>query len=241
VWSPDSELALTTSYDKTAKLWSVGERCRDRLNGETRLLHTFEGHGEVLRAAAFANHGEWCATASADGTARIWDVFGSYGGGCLRILGPREALGFVPGEHRSGHHGCIFSISFDITGNLLLTGSIDHTARLWNVISGECLQEFVGHSAMVTCCKISPDSAFALTASGDFTAKVWDLETGECKFTLEGHTRTVTSCAFSADCESIVTTSEDTVAKTWGTARGVLFRTLQGHTKQVNLGVFSLW
>lgn len=62
---PDGRLVVTTSFDRTARIWAVDGG---------RLLGVLEGHWHYLWAAAFAPDGQTLATASEDGTARLWDL-----------------------------------------------------------------------------------------------------------------------------------------------------------------------
>ena len=65
----------------------------------------------------------------------------------------------------------------------MLTGSEDQTAILWDVISGDKLWTFAGHSAGVTSVAFSPDGQFILTGSSDQTVRLLDTKTGKelCK------------------------------------------------------------
>ncbi len=63
-WSPDGELIVTASKDKTVKLW--------RSNGE--LLTTLEGHEESVNSVSFHPDGRSIASASDDRTVRLWSL-----------------------------------------------------------------------------------------------------------------------------------------------------------------------
>lgn len=54
---------------------------------------------------------------------------------------------FQKTENWVGHDGWVDSL--DISGNLLATGSGDHTVKLWNIETGKCIKTFSGHSSMV--------------------------------------------------------------------------------------------
>lgn len=65
VLSPDGFRLLQSGTDATACL-------RDAVTGE--LIHRLEGHHGLVYTAAFSQDARWAVTASADYTARIWDL-----------------------------------------------------------------------------------------------------------------------------------------------------------------------
>ena len=70
---------------------------------------------------------------------------------------------------------------------MVATGSMDNTAKLWDVEKGACLYNLEGHKAEIVSLHFNTDGNRLLTSSFDNTAKIWDVCTGECLFTLEGH------------------------------------------------------
>ena len=78
------------------------------------------------------------------------------------------------------HAAEIGAAAFSPDGKLVLTGSHDHTARLWDAATGRPVGSptaaSVGTSRSVG---FSPDGKLVLTASEDGTAKLWDIGTGE--------------------------------------------------------------
>ena len=79
-----------------------------------------------------------------------------------------------------GHSAELSCGQFDFTGDYCLTGSIDRTARLWDVGSGQCIEEFRGHNdEVLDACFNSTGNKLA-TASADGMARIYNVFTGAC-------------------------------------------------------------
>jgi WD40 repeat protein len=73
-------------------------------------------HQEHVLAVAFSPDGQTVATASWDGTSRLWDVATG------KPLGPQQI-----------HQRTVRDVAFSPDGKTLLTGSFDRTARFWEL------------------------------------------------------------------------------------------------------------
>ena len=74
----------------------------------------------------------------------------------------------------SGHGDVVWAAAFSPDGRTVVTGSGDHTAKLWDAASGACRATLSGHSGWVCSAEFSPDGRTVVTSSGDMTAKLWD-------------------------------------------------------------------
>jgi dipeptidyl aminopeptidase/acylaminoacyl peptidase len=175
-----------------------------------------------VTSVAWSPDGQHLATASADGTARIWEVASG------RLLTTLE-----------GHQRAVQAVAFSPDGQRLVTASADGTARIWEVASGRLLTALQGHTAEVDSVQFSSDGTRVATASRDKTAKVWDAQQGRLLASLAGHTDWVMSVAFSPDGTRVVTASADKTAKVWEVASGRLLTTLEGHQRAVQAVAFS--
>ncbi|EHR72750.1 WD40 repeat-containing protein [Burkholderiales bacterium JOSHI_001] len=137
-------------------------------------------------------------------------------------------------RHTASPSACAFSPD----SQFIVSASDDHSLRLWNAATGECLRTFSGHSGTVSSCDFSPDGQVIVSASGDQSLRLWNATTGECLHTLSAHSSRVTSCAFSLDGQFIVS-SHDQSLRLWNAATGECLRTLSGHFSYVTSCAFS--
>lgn len=135
-----------------------------------------------------------------------------------------------------GHIGGLESIAFSPDGKYILTGSTDHTAKLWD-LHGHEIQTFTGHTSGVNSVAFSPDGKRVLTGSRDSTVILWDLS-GKVIQTFAGHKKLIESVAFSPDGNQILTGSRDNKAMLWN-LDGTLAQKFKGHDKDINSVAFS--
>lgn len=122
------------------------------------------------------------------------------------------------------------------TEPLLLTASVDRTARLWNS-RGQGVAILRGHQDALLDAVWSRDGQRILTLSSDKTARLWS-RLGEQIAMLAGHQGSVLGGAFSPDGERIVTCSNDHTVRLWDQS-GAPVLTLSGHTDAVTAARFS--
>ncbi|PWN28228.1 hypothetical protein BDZ90DRAFT_231979 [Jaminaea rosea] len=115
---------------------------------------------------------------------------------------------------------------------VVITGSYDRTARIWNMDTGEELRVLKGHTRGVRCLQF--DEAKLITGSMDRTLKIWNWRTGALVRTLEGHTEGIVCLNFNDHL--LASGSADSNIKIWNFKTGQCF-TLKGHTDWVN----SVW
>ena len=70
----------------------------------------------------------------------------------------------------------------------MVTASVDNTARLWEVASGQAAAAGLsGHQDAVWHAAFSPDGKLVVTASRDKTARLWEVASGQALQVLSGH------------------------------------------------------
>ena len=61
---------------------------------------------------------------------------------------------------------------------VVATGSMDSTAKLWDVSRGVELCSLMGHTAEIVSLSFNAEGDKIITGSFDHTTKVWDVHTG---------------------------------------------------------------
>jgi WD40 repeat protein len=191
--------AITPTYTMEA------EDALRRAIQASRVEHTLVGHTGAVNSVAYSPTAMRLATASDDGTVRIWDT-----------VSGQTVLTWT------AHSSPIRSIAFNQDGTRLATASDDHTAKLWDAGTGQQMVILVGHTGAVNGVAFSPDGTRLATASGDTTARVWNVAPGSDPdpLTLEGHTGVVNDVAFSPDGRRLATVGADTHAIIWDAISG---------------------
>jgi len=115
----------------------------------------------------------------------------------------------VPHIQIGGLGGHINTIAFSADGKKIVTGSLDNTARIWDVESGrEALKlEEPKKDAVVYSATFSPDGKRIASGRVDGLVQIWDAESGKERQKMEGHSGCIYSVAFSPDGKKIVTGS----------------------------------
>ncbi|GAA2208887.1 hypothetical protein GCM10009850_043450 [Nonomuraea monospora] len=227
------------------------------------------GHTDYVHDVEYAPGGRVLASASKDGTVRLWDVGTPHRPRPLAVL--------------TGHTGEVGALAFTPDGRTLASGGDDGTVRIWDVATARPLRTLPAAGGAVYALAFTPDgrllasggakgevvlsdaatgrpmttlrgnqgavlslavNAHLVAGAGDGAVSLWALPQparGPIA-TLTGHTGRVTSVAFSPDTKRLVTAGEDSTPRVWDLTRPSrpgLRFTLPGHRWTVNSSVFS--
>jgi WD40 repeat protein/serine/threonine protein kinase len=137
------------------------------------------------------------------------------------------------------HRGQVTDVAFSPDGKVVLTGSEDNTARLWDAATGKAIGMPIEHKGAVLAVAFSPDGKVALTGSRDNTARLWDAVTGRSIGSPLEHRGPVVAVAFSPDGKAALTGSLDNTARLWDAATGKPIGTAREHRGPVLALAFS--
>ncbi|MBW4695482.1 MAG: hypothetical protein KME27_27350 [Lyngbya sp. HA4199-MV5] len=166
-------------------------------------LLTLTGHADWVWSIAFSPDGSTLASSSSDRTIKLWDMQTQQ---CYKTL--------------AGHAEAVRSIAFAVTptnglhGACLVSGSDDHTVRLWND-NGDCLRVLQGHTSWISAVAFSPDGNLLASGSEDQSVRLWDARTNQCLRLLQGYNSGVWSIAFNPNGRTLVSGGQDRVVRVW--------------------------
>lgn len=212
IFSPNSRLAATISWDGDARVWAV-------TTGREVVPPLV--HGAPLASVAFDPASRRLATGDRSGGVRLWDL---------------EAG--VPIGPPLTHQDEVLSVEFSPAGRSLLTASLDRTVRLWETDSGEC-RLVLKHDSGVSLASFSPDGRWIATAAKDRSVRLWDADSGEPVSPPLMHDGNVVALDFDLAGRRLATAASDRTVRFWDSATGYSLGDPLRHEAQVLTAQFS--
>src|SRR5258705_5882703 len=80
---------------------------------------------------------------------------------------------------RVGHTSSVRAMAVTPDGRHVVSGSLDHTLRVWDLATGETETTLEGHKDWIRTVAVTPDGRHVVSGSEDSTLRVWDLAAGE--------------------------------------------------------------
>ncbi|WP_229425988.1 WD40 domain-containing protein [Lusitaniella coriacea] len=161
-FSPDGKSLVTVGEDSSIRLWSTSGS----------LISQYESNQKHLYWAIFSPDGQYIATAGSSKDVQLFDLAGNL----KVILNPNSLFShtFNLEEGRTIEKS-IFSVSFSPDGQLIATGGIGGSVRVWDLL-GRQVAEYKIPGTNINAVSFSPDGQ-RLAAVGDATTiRLWRME-----------------------------------------------------------------
>jgi WD40 repeat protein/tRNA A-37 threonylcarbamoyl transferase component Bud32 len=169
------------------------------------------GHEDIVAGIAFSPDGRKIASASWDGTLRLWDSEKAMPGATIRASG-----------------GPIFAVAFAPDGNTLATVNEARTISIWEMPGPRLKTKITSTEAVGNAVTFSPSGDTLVTCGAGATVLLWDLATGRIRIRLgQGHG--VNGVAFTPDGKALVTAEASGVVRVWDASTGAERASARGH------------
>jgi periodic tryptophan protein 2 len=204
VYSPDGSKIITTADDGKIKVWDVKSGF---------CIVTFTEHTSGVTACEFAKRGNVLFTSSLDGSIRAWDLVRyrnfrtftaptrlSFSSLAVDPSGEVVCAGSLDSfdihiwsvqtgqllDQLSGHEGPVSTLAFAPNGGVVVSGSWDHTVRIWSIFGRTQTSEPLQLQADVLDVTFRPDSLQLAVSTLDGQLTFWSVSEAEQQSGVDG-------------------------------------------------------
>lgn len=164
---PSSQILASGSRDCTVKFFDISK-------ASVKKAHKTFSDCEPVRCLSFHPSGDFIAVGTDHHLLRVYDITT---GQCF--------VSAIPSQH---HKAAINCVKYAATGKLFATGSVDGSIKVWDGISGRCINTFAeAHSGQeIYSISFSRNGKYLLSSGKDSIVKLWELSTSRALIAYTG-------------------------------------------------------
>jgi len=172
VFSSDGQFALSSSWDKTLRLWDLDQ-------GKT--TRRFEGHTNDVLSVAFSPDNRQIVSGSRDKTLKLWNTLAQ----CKYTI-----------NAHSDWVSCVRFLPQHVKEPVVVTAGWDKCVKVWYLPKCQQLSNYQGHSGYLNSVTVSPDGSLCASGGKDSKVMLWDLNDNKHLYTLD-HKEIINAMCFS--------------------------------------------
>jgi WD40 repeat protein len=223
-FSPDGKVVCTETVQET-RLWSTdnGLPITDPAINRTRFHGSLPGFSPDGRAHVTGSPGNMtpAPTVAAAGFSPDFKT--------ILMVNPSNQTAALVKDAATGkpigkpfrHQSSILVAAFSPDGRIIVTGSVDRTARRWSADTGEPIGEPIPHDGPVTAVVFSPDGSSFLTVTSFKTVRIWETATARPTGKPLSHPGVLACAVFGPGGKTLLTAVSGTATvRIWDVATG---------------------
>jgi WD40 repeat protein/serine/threonine protein kinase len=225
IFSQDGRFLVSSSFDTEVKIWDVASGAE---------LGVIDGHDTQVNSVGISPDYRHVATVDNAATLRIWDVGQVTDQKTLQndslVISEPVLLQELP--------GVASDVAYSPDGVSIAVMMPNVGILVWDVPSGELVQEIQGVSVFASGIAFSPSGAYLAGGSSDIGASIWEVETGN-QITFLPETAPVSIVAYSGDGRILATSTKDGKVVLWDVETSQPIIQLIGQTTGFNFLALS--
>jgi guanine nucleotide-binding protein subunit beta-2-like 1 protein len=166
VMSSDGQYALSSSWDKTLRLWDLNAGTSTR---------QFVSHEKDVLSVAFSADNRQIVSGSRDKTIKLWNTIAQ----CKHTIYKEDGC----------HSDWVSTVRFSPSNQnpIIVSAGWDKVVKVWNLATCRLKTNHIGHTGYINTVTISPDGSLCASGGKDGMAMLWDLNDGKHLYTLAGN------------------------------------------------------
>jgi len=161
VISSDGQFALSSSWDKTLRLWDLN-------SGST--VRRFVGHTQDVLSVSFSADNRQIVSGSRDRSIKLWNTLGE----CKYTI------------QDNGHSEWVSCVRFSPNPQnpVIVSAGWDKVVKVWELSKIELRTNHLGHTGSISTVTVSPDGSLCASGGKDGVTMLWDLNEGKHLYSL---------------------------------------------------------
>ena len=161
ILSPDGKFCISSSWDKTLRLWDLTT---------SKTVRRFTGHRNDVLSVALSPDNRLIVSGSRDKSIKLWNTLGE----CKNTFQEQKSsswvscVKFLPGEEP-----------------LVLSSYWDGLIKIWKISTNQVKSKLSGHKGYINCITVSPDGSLCASGGKDGVVMLWDLQEEKHLYSLE--------------------------------------------------------
>jgi len=164
-WVANANTMFTGTAAGEVHWWNILQDVNDSSTKmcRSKVLHTFEGHEDVVTSIQMIPSMDILLTASLDTTVRLWD-----------LAKKKEKFRFC------GHRAGVVDLAYSEHYRFLLSAGIDHDVCVWSPFADRLVFKLKGHGSPLLGVEFVPGTPQIVTADTEGWIKIWDARNFAC-------------------------------------------------------------